>query len=425
MTTNAAGAAQHSVDVETFRAEAREWLAANMQRRATLPAASGQHTFEIVSVEGVVAERALQSKVYEGGFAGITFPVEYGGRGLSRAHEKAFLEESRAYRMPDYGIAYGATFVVCAETMLAHASPDFLHRHIPKMLAGEEIWVQFFSEPDAGSDLAGVRSRAVRAGDRWVLNGAKIWTSGAYLADYGLCLARTNWDVPKHRGLTWFAVRTDAPGVTVSQITQIDGTADFCQEFFDDVELTDDDVIGEVDQGWTVAQTMLVFERGFGSERAQLSARELAPDLVSLARRVGRLGDPLTRQLIARAHINDFAVSQLGRRIASQMRAGLNAGVAAYGKLASGSFDPVRARISMQIGGPESVVWGAKAADAVKTADDFLNARKMAIAGGTNEVQRNGIGERVLGLPREPSFDTRKPFNDVIRDARNWSGKVG
>ena len=133
------------------------------------------------------------------------------------------------------------------------------------MLAGDEIVAQFFSDPDAGSDLAGVRTQAVRDGDRWILNGSKIWSSGAYYADYGMCLARTDWDVPKHRGLTWFLVPTGAPGVTVERIRQINGNSEFCQEFFTDVELTDDDVIGEVNDGWTVTQTMLLYERGGGT----------------------------------------------------------------------------------------------------------------------------------------------------------------
>ena len=151
---------------------------------------------------------------------------------------------------------------VCAPTMLAHASPEFLARHIPKILAGEELWVQFFSEPGAGSDLAGITTRATNDGDEWILNGSKIWSSGAYYADYGMCLARTDWEVPKHRGVTWFAVQIDQPGVTVQPVREINGDAEFCQEFFDDVRLSYDEVIGEINQGWRVAQTMLVFERG-------------------------------------------------------------------------------------------------------------------------------------------------------------------
>jgi alkylation response protein AidB-like acyl-CoA dehydrogenase len=242
-----------------------------------------------------------------------------------------------------------------------------------------------------------------------------------------MCLARTNPDVPKHRGLTWFAVPTTAKGVTVQPITEINGEAEFCQEFFDDVELSDGDIIGEVDQGWRVAQTMLVFERGAGrAGPASPPALELAPDLVALARRVERDQDPVVRQLIATASTNDYAQIQLAIRIGSRLaRSGMDAGVAAYGKLASGTYDPIRAGIGMRIGGTESLLWESGDLEGMRSALNFLNGRVQSIAGGTNEMQRNGIGERALGLPREPSFDTNKPFSEVIRSSRNWNGQVG
>ena len=299
------------------------------------------------TVEYIATQRAIQRALHEGGYAGISWPKEYGGQGLSPAHEQAFNEEARGYRLPDFGIAGKTTMGVCALTLLAHASPDFLGRHIPRILAGDELWVQFFSEPGAGSDLAGITTRASRDGDRWILNGSKIWSSGAYYADYGMCLTRTDWDVPKHRGLTWFAVPTGAPGVTVQPIREINGDTEFCQEFFDDVELGDDDIIGELDHGWTVAQTMLVYERGAGATSTlprPVGRRSLAPDLVALARQASREKDPNVRQLIARAHINDFAQAQLSARVAGLMRAssGMDAGVAGYVKLAAGTFVPVR-----------------------------------------------------------------------------------
>jgi alkylation response protein AidB-like acyl-CoA dehydrogenase len=414
--------------IEAFLEQARAWLEANLERREPGMEGPRPRGADHKTVEGIAKERAIQRKLFEGGYAGISFPKEYGGAGLTLAHERAFNEEAQRYRMPDMGVAGGTTFGVCSRTMLVHASPAFLTRHIPRILAGEELWVQFFSEPEAGSDLAGIRSRAVRDGDRWILNGAKIWSSGAYYADFGMCLARTNPDVPKHRGLTWFAVPTTAKGVTVQPITEINGDAEFCQEFFDDVELSDDDVIGEVDQGWRVAQTMLVFERGAGTGAPPASnrARALAPDLVALAHRAGRDQDPGVRQLIATAHIHDYARVQLGIRVAERLKSsGMDAGVAAYLKLAMGTFDPIRARIGMQIGGPEALVWQRGDMEGMRTSLNFLNGRVQSIAGGSNEMQRNGIGERVLGLPREPSFDTNRPFSEVIRDSRNWNGQVG
>jgi alkylation response protein AidB-like acyl-CoA dehydrogenase len=414
------------IGIEAFREQARTWLEANLERRRPGEAPRIRGT-DHKTVEGIRAEREIQRALFEAGYAGIAYPKEYGGSGLTLAHETAFSEEAKDFRMPDLGIAGGTTFGVCARTMLAHASPEFLARHIPKILAGDELWVQFFSEPEAGSDLAGIRTRAVRDGDRWILNGAKIWSSGAYYADYGMCLARTNAEVPKHRGLTWFAVPTTAKGVTVQPIVEINGDAEFCQEFFDDVELSDEDVIGEVDQGWRVAQTMLVFERGAGRGVPKTPADlPLAPDLVALAQRLGRHRDPAVRQMIATAHIDDYARTQLGVRIATRLAtAGMDAGVAAYGKLAAGTYDPIRARIAVEIGGSEALLWEAGDTDAMRTTLDYLNCRVQSIAGGTNEMQRNAIGERDLGLAREPSFDTNRPFIEVLKASRNWNGQVG
>jgi alkylation response protein AidB-like acyl-CoA dehydrogenase len=419
-----------SPELAAYREQVRSWLDDNLERRSDSTSSRQLRGVSHTSVADVDAQRPLQRKVFEGGYAGITWPTDYGGQGLTDAHERVFNEEARGYVLPDLGIAGGLTTGVCGPTMLRHASPEFLRRHIPRMLAGEELWVQFFSEPEAGSDLAGVRTRATRDGDRWILNGSKIWTSGALYADYGMCLARTNWEVPKHRGLTWFAVSTHQRGVSVQPIREINGAAEFCQEFFDDVELTDDDVIGELDQGWTMVQTMLVFERGAGMVNTQprrTGPRALAPDLVALARRTGRTADPHVRQLVARAHVNDYVQEQLGQRVAALMHAseGMNAGVAAYGKLAAGTFDPIRARIGIEIGRADALLWDAGDVDAMTASLDYLNGRIMSIAGGTNEMQRNGIGERVLGLPREPSFDSGQPFSEVVRNAQHWTGKVG
>jgi alkylation response protein AidB-like acyl-CoA dehydrogenase len=314
--------------------------------------------------------------------------------------------------------------------MLAHASPAFLERRVPRMLAGDELIAQFFSDPDAGSDLAAVRTQAVRKGDRWILNGSKIWSSGAYYADIGMCLARTDWDVPKHRGLTWFAVPTRAPGVTIQRIRQINGNSEFCQEYFNDVEISDDDVIGEVGDGWTVTQTMLLYERGAGvtRENASPTARTgIARDVLELAAAAGGLDDPLVRDLVAQTHVDDLTRAAFSRRLGARMAADPRsaANLASYAKLSSGVFDPIRANRAMRIAGGAAIAWSDGEGPGASAARALLNSRFLSIAGGTNEMQRNSIGERVLGLPREPSFDSRKPFRDVVKDARNWSGKVG
>src|SRR5215217_4696745 len=412
------------IDVDQFREQARAWIQANLEPR---PPKGTSDAGSERTLEDIAAARALQRRLFDAGYAGLSFPAEYGGRGLGAVHERAFREEAADHVLPDLGVAGGVTFGPIARSLLAHASPAFLERHIPRILSGDEIWCQFYSEPEAGSDLAGIRTRAMRDGDHWILNGSKIWSSGAYYADWAMCLARTDWDVPKHRGLTWFAVPTDAEGVTINPITQINGNAEFCEEFLDDVIVTDADIIGEVNRGWTVTQTMLVYERG--ADESGVSVREpraLAPDLVALARRVGREKDPVVRQAIARAHIDDYAQYHLGRRIAASLQAAAEPdhAVAAYSKLAAGTYTPRRARAAVEIGGSAALTWTEGDGGAEKPAVDYLNGRIIAIAAGTNEMQRNGIGERVLGLPREPSFDTTKPFNEVLRQSQSWSGKV-
>jgi alkylation response protein AidB-like acyl-CoA dehydrogenase len=420
------------ISVDDFRAKAREWLAANCERKSAAAIAAGgalrgMHEF---TKEQVDAERPKQRRLHDAGFAGITWPTEFGGQGLTGAHELAFAEESKAYELPNFGIVGGTTFGVCAQVMLAHASDDFKRRHLPRILAGDELWCQFFSEPVAGSDLAGVQTRATRDGESWVLNGAKVWSSWAHLADFGLCLARSNWSVPKHRGMTWFGVPVDAPGVTLRVIRQINGGADFCEEFFDDVVIPDADRIGDVDEGWTVARTMLVYERGARAEekpKGPVEPGELATDFVDVARALGRADDPAARQLIAKAHSLDFLYEVLGRRLATRLKlAGADAGIAAYGALAHGVFDAERAVWAMELVQGDSIAWDGSDPEGpgASTALTFLNGRINAIAGGTDQMQRNAIGEQVLGLPREPSWERDKPFDQVLRDAQHWDGKV-
>jgi alkylation response protein AidB-like acyl-CoA dehydrogenase len=214
----------------------------------------------------VERQRDLQRRMYEAGYVGITVPAEYGGKGLSTAHQRAFDREAAAFEVPmPGGVASSVTLGIVLPTLLVHGSEEQKRDWVPRMLSGEEIWVQLLSEPGAGSDLAGLLTRATRDGDAWVLNGTKVWSSGAMAADFGVCLARTNWDAPKHRGLTWFKVPLHDERVTVRPVREINGSAEFCEEFLDDVVVSDDMAIGDVDGGWRIANTMLAFERGAGS----------------------------------------------------------------------------------------------------------------------------------------------------------------
>ncbi len=401
------------------------WLADNLDRRVGVPRVN---TIDYYTPDVMAANRALQRTLFESGYAGISWPVAYGGQGLPPVFESAFLEEAAAYVTPDFGVLTATTFHICVPTMLTHASPDFLRRFVPMVLAGDALVCQFFSEPSAGSDLAGIRTRATKDGERWILNGQKVWSTFAHLADFGMCLARTDWEAPKHKGLTWFVVPCAAAGLTIRPLKQISGTSEFCEEFFDDVIVSDADVIGGINEGWAVTQTMLVLERGAGrpSDSTSLSGPgPLAPDLVRLAEHAGCADDPVVRQKLARAHTIDFVGKVLASHIAEMGRHGRRGpGMAAYGKLFRGTYLPIRARIGMEIGGDAAVSWDRADPHGADASMAYLNGRAASIAGGTNEMQRNAIAERVLGLPREPSFDAKKPFSQVLREADHWTGTL-
>ena len=410
--------------IASFGARAKAWAQENLLPSAPSPS---DNEIEHFTPEVMAANRALQRRLFEGGFAGITWPKEFGGGGLSPAHEEAFLVATKGYQLPDFGLLSDTTFSTCVPTMIAHASAQFLERLVPRVLQGEILVCQFFSEPEAGSDLAAARTRATRQAEGWIIDGQKIWSSWAHLADWGMCLARTDWDAPKHSGLTWFAIPCNAPGLTIRPIRQIGGGVEFCEEFFTSVVVPDTDRIGDVNDGWQVTQTMLFFERGAGratNDGELVGPGVLPQDLVGLATRTRSKGDERVRQLIATAHSNDFVGRALWNRIAAISRSGdANPGVAAYGKLFSGTYLPIRARIGVDIGGALAMSWLDSEPDGEATSVAYLRGRTQAIAGGTNEMQRNAIAERALGMPRDPNPSVRKPFAEVIHASRRSAGE--
>ncbi len=412
---------QEAESVQEFRARARAWLAANTRPSSADSGRGARDGGEDDSPERWLAARAMRRSMYEAGFAGITWPQAYGGQGLSDLHEEAWYEEASGYDLPTVG---GAGLGMVGPTLLTQGTEEQKRTWLPKILSGDEAWVQFLSEPSAGSDLAGILTRAVRDGEGWVLTGAKIWSTGAIHCDAAICLARTDWDVPKHKGLTWFKVPIPSPGLTIRPIREINGGAEFCEEFLDEVWVPADNVIGEVNGGWSIANILLAFERRAASRSAVRPSttdeqRSLAPDLVALARRGGVLGTEHARQLFAHAHVNQFMHTQLVGRIST---GALGTSAPSLGKLSTGIVNPIRAVIGLQLAGAGGIAWEPDDADGNQASTDYVNGRIMSIAGGSNQVQRNIISERILCLPREPSFDSQKPFNEVLRDAKNWSG---
>jgi len=411
----AEGATGSQEPVETFRRRARAWLADSMPR---LPEGYSNQQLTREDESGERA-RQLQRTLFDGGFAGICFPVAYGGRGLSRAHQRAFTLESLPYQMPT--VFNVPTLTILAPTLLDFGTEDQKLRHIPAMLRGDELWVQFLSEPSGGSDLAGLVTRATRDGDLFVLNGSKIWSSGAFRSDYSLCLARTDWHAPKHRGLTMFILKIHQPGVEVQQIRMVNRTAEFCQEFFDDVAVPVTDVVGEINDGWTVASRLLFHERdavGGGSPFASGAVVAAAgqggqrSELAALARSTGQASDPRVRQMVAEDRINERIQVQLAERVTTGIRSGaLPPPAGALARLFAANFGERRFDIGLELAGAGIGAWMDD--DAQQLGEHYLQRQGHSLGGGSNEMQRNIISERVLGMPREYAADRDKPFDEV------------
>ena len=405
--------------VADFAQRARTWLADSMPRIADSANPPFADRGEAASWQHV---RQLQRRLYDGGFAGICFPREYGGLGLDIAYQKAFDSESAGYEMPL--ILNTPTFTICCATILDTASEDQKRQHISAALRGDEVLVQLLSEPSGGSDLAGVITRAERRGDKWIVNGAKTWSTGAFAADYGLLLARTNWNVPKHEGLTMFLARLDSPGITMRRIKQVNGSTEFCEEFFDDLELGDDAVVGEVDKGWEVATRQLHHERravGRGSEYASGNGaendQEQAPDYHTILRAAGLSGNERAREVAGRALTHRAVREQL---IDHVFRGVLDGSLPPTGGTLIRLFHAEEVMLevdtALAIAGDAGVVDGPPGL--LSLGERYLSRQTAALGGGSTEMARNVIGERILGFPREFAADRGVPFNQVKHSGR-------
>ena len=331
-------------------------------------------------------------------------------------HLRAFTEVSLGYELPI--MFHLPTMTILGATLLDFGTEEQKRHHIPAILSGSELWVQFLSEPSGGSDLAAVRTRATRDGDIYVLNGAKIWSSAAHRSDYALCVCRTDWGAPKHNGISVLIVKVHQPGVTVEQIRQISGSREFCQEFFDDVAIPAENLVGKENDGWTVASRLLQHEKlavggghplGLVSGGIRQRGGSGADRLVRLAREVGHAADPVVRQLVGEGLALSYAQTAAIERLSAAMATGALPGPARQrsSNCCADHCNP-RAELAARVAGA-GVVAGAQRAVGI----EFLSRQGAGLAGGSNEIQRNIISERVLGMPREPAADRGVPYKDV------------
>ena len=395
-------------DRAAFADEVRTWLEEHLVGDFAAMRGKGGSGRDDVPVELAVAwERELAG----GGWLGLDYPVELGGRAADLIDQvtfhRTYVEARAPGRLPNIGLT------LLGPTLVAFGTPEQWSRFVPPILAGETFWCQGYSEPNAGSDLANVSTRARLDGDRWIVSGQKIWTSLAQLADWAFVVCRTEPGSERHAGLSYLLVPMDQPGVEIRPIVQITGGSEFNEVFFDDAETGADLVVGEVGDGWAVAMGTLAFERGASTLGQQIGFRQELDDLVELARRTGVIDDPVLRQELMRAHseLEILRFNQL--RMLTDLSAGGVPGPAmSIGKLYWSNWHRRLGELGLRVRGASGMVGVAPTPsqedplDLGYLLDDlqrtFLYSRSHTIYAGSNEVQRNVIGERVLGLPREP-----------------------
>jgi alkylation response protein AidB-like acyl-CoA dehydrogenase len=410
-------------DIDSFRRRARAFVQSNLGPSTSGTAADVLRNIRTDDEElaTVAREREVQRMLFEAGLAGVCFPREYGGQGLTPTHQKVLNEELLGYEFPSRFQA--PTMSPCAAVILDYGTEEQKQSHIPAILRGEELWMQFLSEPSGGSDVAGALTTAVRDGDEWVLNGSKIWTTGAWWSDWGLCLARTNWDVPKHRGLTVFIFPIRQASIDVHRIEMLNGSKEFCQEFLTDLRVPDSDRIGDVDDGWTVGSRWMFHERMLGNSPLVTvpvgygNGGMAASALIGVAaRQTGRISDPSVRDLIGEARVLDIVDRELRSRIGKGLAKGSVAEQsAAIIRLFTGVSATRLKTIAFEIAGSAGAAWSDDDGQLAFSGDDYLIRQVSCIGGGTTEMARNVISERVLGMPRELSRDRDVPFRDVPR----------
>ena len=387
-----------------FREEASSWLAENVPTDEAFRA-----------LTPLEQAKLWQKKKYDAGWACIGWAPEFGGRGASAIEEVIWRQEESRYDLPATFFLIGQGMI--APTLMAWASDEAKARYLPPLASGEEVWCQLFSEPAGGSDLAALRTRAERDGDDWVINGQKIWTSGAHFSDYGVIVVRTDPTVPKHKGLSYFYIDMKAPGVEIKPIKQLTGESDFNEVYFTDVRVSDSQRLGEVGQGWQVSLTTLMNERAaIGGSFGQMDV-SLA---LSLASDLEIDGRPALEDASVRAKLADWYVQESGlkytgyRSLTALSRGELPGPENSIGKLVGApKMQAMSSYLMDLLGASGAISDGELAAKAGIIQRAYMGAPGLRIAGGTDEIMANIIAERVLGLPQEPRLDKGIPFTEV------------
>jgi alkylation response protein AidB-like acyl-CoA dehydrogenase len=406
----AASTGTEGESVADFGADVRRWLGELGFRRADQTKDSPEWADD--TPEFIANARAFQRAAFDGGFAGLSWPTEYGGHAMPVVYELIYQQELLAYELPTRPFVRG--FGMCGPTILAAGTEEQKRQLIPRLLRGEDIWAQLFSEPEAGSDLANLRTRASSEGDGWRISGEKVWSSGAAYADRALLLARTDASRPKHRGLTMFVVDMRAPGIEVRPIRQITGSAKFAQVFFNDVSIPDSNRIGELNDGWRCAHGTLESERFAVSGRRSSQRGGTAAQLVNHAVNSGLAGDAVVRDRIADVITREWVLDRvsdelIGRRL-DGMSSGANGSVL---KLLTSQLLRITSALGMDLAGSGAMAWASDDPSAGRWSLNACGTVGLLSGAGTDDVLRNVIAERILHLPRDRSPDTDVPFHEA------------
>ncbi len=385
-------------ELDAFRAEARDWLTSRLDGEfRVVKGRGGPGDEHSLFDERLAWERALGAA----GWTCLSWPAEYGGRDASLLEQVVFYEEYARAGGPGRVGLVGEGLI--GPTILHFGTDEQRTRFLPRIASGEEQWCQGYSEPNAGSDLANLSTRAERDGDEWVLNGQKVWTSLAAWAQWGFVLARTDRDAPRHKGISYFLVPMDQPGIEIRPIRQITGTSEFSEVFYDNARTPADLVVGEVNGGWKVAMGTLAFERGALTLGQQLGFVSEFREIVGAARERGVDTDPVLRQRLAQTWIELEIMRYTAMRGLTALSKGEVTRETSIGKLFWARLHRGMGELAMDVLGPWSEVAEALPYELTQPQAMFLYTRADTIYGGSNQIQRNIIGERVLGLPKEPN----------------------